>query len=54
MQCVGRLVVSDYQKLLYSTNPTDVNDIKKYTESGLTVDEAIKAVLKDRGQSSEA
>ena len=54
VQCVGRLVVSDYQKLLYSTNPTDVNDIKKYTESGLTVDEAIKAVLKDRGQSSEA
>ena len=28
LQCVGRLIVSDFQKLLYSTAPNDVNDIK--------------------------
>ena len=49
IQSVGRLVVSAYQKLLYSTNPVDVNDIKQYQLQGMTVDQAIKAVLKDRG-----
>lgn len=48
IQCVGRLVVSEYQKLLYSTNPVDVNAIKQYTVQGRTVDEAIKAVMRDR------
>lgn len=48
IQSVGRLVVSAYQKLLYSTNPVDVNDIKQYQLQGMTVDQAIKAVLKDR------
>ena len=48
IQSVGRLVVSAYQKLLYSTNPVDVNDIKQYQLQGMTVDKAIKAVLKDR------
>lgn len=49
IQSVGRLVVSAYQKLLYSTNSVDVNDIKQYQLQGMTVDQAIKAVLKDRG-----
>ena len=49
IQSVGRLVVSAYQKLLYSTNPVDVNDIKQYQLQGMTVDQAIKAVLKDCG-----
>ena len=48
VQCVGRLVVSEYQKLLYSTNAVDVNAIKQYTDRGLTVDEAIKSVMRDR------
>ena len=51
IQSVGRLVVSAYQKLLYSTNPVDVNDIKQYQLQGMTVDQAIKAVLKDRAGS---
>ena len=51
IQSVGRLVVSAYQKLLYSTNPVDVNDIKQYQLQGMTVDQAIKAVLKDRASS---
>ena len=53
MQCVGRLVVSDYQKLLYSTNPVDVNAIRQYQVQGYTIDQAIKAILKDRGLARE-
>ena len=52
IQCVGRLVVSAYQKLLYSTNPVDVNAIGHYQMQGLTIDAAIKAVLRDRGLES--
>lgn len=48
IQCVGRLVVSEYQKLLYSTNPADVNAIRNYQARGCTVDEAIRAVLRER------
>lgn len=47
-QGVGRLVVSDFQGLLYSTAPEDVQAIKVYQDQGLTVSEAIKAVLRDR------
>lgn len=50
IQAVGRLVVSEYQKLLYSTHPDDVNAIKQYQVQGLSVDEAIKQILKDRGK----
>lgn len=53
VQCVGRLVVSDYQKLLYSTNPVDVNAIRQYQVQGYTIDQAIKAILKDRGLARE-
>lgn len=46
---VGRLIVSDFQKLLYSTDPNDVHEIKKYQDQGLSVEEAIRSVMKDRG-----
>lgn len=49
VMCVGRLVVSEYQKLLYSTNPDDVNAIRNYQLQGKSIDEAIKQILKDRG-----
>ena len=42
-QGVGRLVVSDFQKLLYSTNPVDVQTIKEKQAAGLSVQEAIYA-----------
>ena len=48
LQCVGRLIVSDFQKLLYSTAPDDVNAIRQYQLKGLSVQDAIKAVLRDR------
>ena len=48
LQCVGRLIVSDFQKLLYSTAPNDVNDIKQYQSQGMGIQDAINAVLRDR------
>ena len=45
---VGRLVVSDFQGLLYSTAPEDVQAIKLYQDQGLSVSDAIKSVLRDR------
>ena len=48
LQCIGRLIVSDFQKLLYSTAPDDVNAIKQYQSRGMNVQDAINAVLMDR------
>lgn len=45
---IGRLVVGDYQKLLYSTAPQDIADIKSYTDQGYTTDQAIQQVIADR------
>ncbi len=47
---IGRLVVSDFQKLLYSTDPNDVSAIKSHTDRGLPITEAVKAVMEQRGQ----
>lgn len=43
-----RLVVSDFQKLLYSTAPQDVTAIAEYQKQGMKVMDAIRAVLRDR------
>ena len=48
LQCVGRLVVSEFQKLMYSTAPADVNAIKQYTSKGHPIQDAIRMVLEDR------
>lgn len=48
LQCIGRLIVSDFQKLLYSTTAKDINAIKRYQEQGLNVQDAIRTVLYDR------
>ena len=45
---VGRLVVGEYQKLLYSTDAMDVAAIKRYTDKGVAMEEAILNVIKDR------
>lgn len=47
---VGRLVVSDFHKLLYSTHPDDVSAINTYIQQGLNVTDAIQQVMIDRGQ----
>ena len=45
---VGRLIVGEFQKLLYSTDPIDVNDINNYRKRGLNATDAIHAVMRDR------
>ncbi len=45
---VGRLIVSDFEKLLYSTHPDDVCAIEQRKKRGLSVPEAINAVLENR------
>lgn len=46
---IGRLIVGEFQKLLYSTDPVDVNAIKVYQNRGSGVADAIRAVMRDRG-----
>lgn len=45
---VGRLIVGDFQKLLYSTDPVDVNAIKGFESRGMGIAEAINAVIESR------
>lgn len=49
---VGRLIVGDFQKLLYSTDPGDVNAIDQFVNQGLTVPDAIRAVMNTRRQAA--
>lgn len=46
---VGRLIVSNFEKMLFSTAPEDVTAIENYTNRGLNVTDAINHVLRDRG-----
>lgn len=50
---VGRLIVSNFEKMLFSTAPEDVNAIENYTNQGLNVTDAINHVLRDRGLSPD-
>ncbi len=45
---VGRLSVNDFQKLLYSTHPDDAYTINQHRKNGLSVSEAISAVMESR------
>lgn len=45
---IGRLVVGDFQKLLYSSDPVDVAAINEYREQGLSATDAINRVIQDR------
>lgn len=46
---IGRLVLSPFKKLLYSSHPDDVGAIRHYEAQGLPLGEAIHQVLRDRG-----
>lgn len=46
---IARLTVDPYSVLLYSTAPEDVQAIRNYTQIGISQDDAIQRVLKDRG-----
>lgn len=47
---IGRLIVDKYHQLLYSTHPNDVQAIQRKRQGGMTMPEAIEAILKERGQ----
>lgn len=46
---IGRLIVGEFQKLLYSTKAEDVNAIEQYVKQGQTIPDAIRMVMRDRG-----
>lgn len=45
---IGRLVVNDYKKLLYSTDAKDVHAIRQLTRSGLSTADAIQHIIQSR------
>lgn len=47
---VGRLIVGDFQKLLYSTDPRDVDAIDQYVKRGLSIPDSIRSVMRDRAR----
>lgn len=46
---IGRLIVDRYHQILYSTHPNDVQAISDYRNQGLSVNEAIERIIRDRG-----
>jgi len=46
---VGRLILNDFQKILFSTSPDDVMALKRYRDKGMTLADAIFALMRDRG-----
>lgn len=47
---IGRLLVDPFTLLAYSTDPNDWNAIQQYRDRGMSVTDAINAVLDDRSQ----
>jgi conjugal transfer ATP-binding protein TraC len=46
---IGRLVVDPFRRLLYSTDPKDVAALQRLRARGLSVVEAIRTLLAERG-----
>jgi type-IV secretion system protein TraC len=53
---VGKLVLDDYSKALFSTDPSDFNFLKNKTKEGISLDEAVEQLvsLKGSGKSIKA
>lgn len=49
---IGRFTVDPFRALLYSTRPTDVAEIDRFVVQGMTVQDAITAVLEARGKAT--
>lgn len=45
---IGRLIVNDFQKLLYSTRSEEVNAIRLRQDQGMTVTQAINSIIDER------
>ncbi|MGH0003614.1 type IV secretion system protein TraC [Pseudovibrio ascidiaceicola] len=50
---IGRLIVGEFQKLLYSTDPRDVQRIEELRRHGYSVSDAIHMIIDSRTQNSE-
>lgn len=48
-QGISRLIVDPFSLLLYSTHPDDVAEIRRKKDSGLSTEQAIVEILRDRG-----
>jgi conjugal transfer ATP-binding protein TraC len=47
---IGRFIVDPFRALLYSTNPTDVGDIRRLTKQGHSTVDAINQIIEMRGK----
>ena len=50
---IHRLIVSPFSKLLYSTKASDVTAVARHFRNGLTMKQAIEAVLAERRNGSD-
>ena len=50
---IGRLIVDEFHKLLYTTNPKEVAALDAYREQGMTVEDAIHRYLVDHSSGSK-
>ncbi|EOC0012249.1 type IV secretion system protein TraC [Cronobacter turicensis] len=48
-QGISRLIVDPFSLLLYSTKPDDVAEVRRKKDSGLTTEQAINEIIRDRG-----
>ena len=53
---IGKLVLDDYSKALFSTDPADFNFLRRKTAEGISLDEAVEQLvsLKGSGKSIRA
>jgi conjugal transfer ATP-binding protein TraC len=51
---IGRLVVSDFNKLLYSTDPNEVAEYEQLVDQGMSTADAIRHMLRARQQTKKA
>ena len=49
---IFRLIVPRYEQLIYSTDPKEVNLIKKLVNKGMTNDEAIRYIIEQEKQNN--
>ena len=47
---IGRLIVSDFEKLMFTTDATDIARINQYVQMGATYSDAINQILVDDGK----
>lgn len=51
-QGISRLIVDPFSLLLYSTKPDDVAEVRRKKDSGMSTEQAINEILRDRGMAA--